>query len=418
MGEQLFVEGAGDFCEEDRVVVILIALGALRIPGVHGVAGLVRERVHVGENVALVVHHDERRIAETRRTERAAALSFVFVAVAPAPAQAGAERCDVFPAERREGRQHLIAGRVPRHVGFDFVHDRHVGVVVVDLVELQQAAAQGVVALQRGEVRADGRDEVVVHAHRHVVGEKRGFAGARVVAGAGVEDVGLDRVRERGGDGEFVRVKLRVELLERAPSHVAIPLHEKRRKAALRQLALDALFIREHAKGHVHVGQLRKSLAVSAQRAGPEGEQALLVRGERVRLEAALLSQGHTPFRECFVGEVALEGRVIQRLDFRRDECRGLADERHQIFKLRLPREVLRVRAVTGSEQARVVPQSLDQQAQLLLKFQHRAQRRHGLADAALPLRGVRIVALHFLKCRLPVLRRRVEQREIPGIAR
>ena len=287
----------------------------------------------------------------------------------------------------------------------------------MDLVELQQPAAQRVVAVERGEVGADGGDEVVVDAHRHVVGEKRGLAGARVVACAGGENVGLDRVGERGGDGEFVRVELRIERLERASPRGAVALYEERRIAALRQLALHAVFVGDLAEDHVHVGELRESFAVSAQGAGAEREQALLVRGERVRLVAALFAQRDDPLGERRLFEESVEDRVLNRLDFRRDEGRGLADAREEIFKLRLPREVLGVRAVARGEQAGVVPEPLDEQAQLLVEFQHRPQRRRGLADAPFPLRHTRVVALHFLKRRLPVCRRGVELREVPSVA-
>ena len=87
MGEQFLVEGGGDFREEDWVIVILEGLRSLREPGVHRVPGFVRQRVDVGENVALVIHQDVGRRAEAAGGKRATAFAFGLVAIAPAPAQ-------------------------------------------------------------------------------------------------------------------------------------------------------------------------------------------------------------------------------------------------------------------------------------------------------------------------------------------
>ena len=87
MREQLFVKSGRDFREEDRVIVVLKRLRALREPGVHRVAGLVRQRVDVGENIALVVHQDVGRRAVAAGGKRAAAFALGFVAIAPAAAQ-------------------------------------------------------------------------------------------------------------------------------------------------------------------------------------------------------------------------------------------------------------------------------------------------------------------------------------------
>ena len=67
MGEQLFVKRRGDFGEKDGVIVVLVELRPLREPGMHRVAGFVGERVNVGKYIALVIHQDVRRRAETAR---------------------------------------------------------------------------------------------------------------------------------------------------------------------------------------------------------------------------------------------------------------------------------------------------------------------------------------------------------------
>src|SRR5581483_6026543 len=76
VSEQFLVEGGGHLREENRIFVILKLLGILRKPTVHGVAGLVRQRVHVGKNVLLVIHQDVGRRAVTAGGKRAAAFAF------------------------------------------------------------------------------------------------------------------------------------------------------------------------------------------------------------------------------------------------------------------------------------------------------------------------------------------------------
>ena len=98
MREKLFVESGGDFGEENRVIVILERLRALREPGVHRMPGLVRESIDVGEDVTLVIHQDVRRRAETAGGKSAAAFAFRFVTIAPAAAQTFTESRSVFRA--------------------------------------------------------------------------------------------------------------------------------------------------------------------------------------------------------------------------------------------------------------------------------------------------------------------------------
>src|SRR5262249_4226679 len=63
MSEQFFVKGRRDFGEKNWIIRILIELVALRVPGMHRVAGLVRQGVDVGEDVALVIHQNVGRRA-------------------------------------------------------------------------------------------------------------------------------------------------------------------------------------------------------------------------------------------------------------------------------------------------------------------------------------------------------------------
>ena len=58
MRQQLLVERRRHFGQKNRILVILKQLRILREPTVHGVTGLMRERVNIGENVLLVIHQD------------------------------------------------------------------------------------------------------------------------------------------------------------------------------------------------------------------------------------------------------------------------------------------------------------------------------------------------------------------------
>ncbi len=154
-------------------------------------------------------------IAVGARGERAGALALALVAVAPAlAAQALAEGGGVFRAERRERFEDDVDGLVEGGVHFEIGDHRDVGVVLVDLVELQHAAAQLEVPEQRREVRADGGDEIVVDGGRDIVAKERGFARGGVIAGAGGEDIGADGMGERRGERVGVVAEFGVKLVE------------------------------------------------------------------------------------------------------------------------------------------------------------------------------------------------------------
>ena len=172
MCEQLFVKGGGDFSEKDRVVVILVALRLLREPGVHRVPGLVRERVNVGEDVALVVHEDVGRRAVAAGGEGAAAFPFRLVTIAPAATQTFRESAGVFVAERGEGGDHLFDGFIKGDARFDFRDQWDVSVVLMQLVEAEDAAPQVVIAEEGREIPAHGADQAVVNGDRDVIAKE------------------------------------------------------------------------------------------------------------------------------------------------------------------------------------------------------------------------------------------------------
>src|SRR5690349_19023428 len=98
--QQLFVECASHFGDEDRVVVVLKRLMLGRVEAMHRMPSLVRQREHVIEHVGLVIHQDIRIAVERTATERAALLSLVWKAVAPAAVEPSLERSAILAAER------------------------------------------------------------------------------------------------------------------------------------------------------------------------------------------------------------------------------------------------------------------------------------------------------------------------------
>ena len=207
MREQLLVERAGDLREEDRVVVVWkgCARCAYQVC-IEWPASCASVKTSV-KTSCLVVHQDVTAGCRNSRAERAAALALAFVAVAPALARKPVARAPaVFVAERRERRETLLDRLVPRRRASSIVrHDRHVGVVVVDVGELQHALAQlrssGTAAARFARTV---RDEVVVDRHRHVVVKERGLARARSNSRA--------RARKTSALTEFASVEASVNL--------------------------------------------------------------------------------------------------------------------------------------------------------------------------------------------------------------
>src|SRR2546423_8104439 len=124
----------------------------------------------------------------------------------------------------------------------------------MQFVEAENAAAQVVVAKQRGDVCSNGGDESVVDRDRNVVAEQGRLERGRVIAGASAKDIRLHRVGERRRQGELVILKLSIELVKGAFPQLVIALHEKRAERTLGQRFFFAFVVDEDAELHVDVG--------------------------------------------------------------------------------------------------------------------------------------------------------------------
>ena len=208
VADEFFVKRARHFRHEDRVAVVLVRLVGFGIERVHRVARFVGQGEEVVEDFGLVVHEDVGVAVVGTAAERAALFALVRIAVAPAAGETFFQRGAVFGAERGEGGDDDIHRLLPGVAFFDIAENGEIRVVVVDVRKLHLAAADVVVAMDGGQVFANGGDQVVVDRLRDVVRIESRFEGRFVVADLSVVDVFLDRALIRGGERVFVAGEL------------------------------------------------------------------------------------------------------------------------------------------------------------------------------------------------------------------
>ena len=236
--QQLLVEGAGHLGHEDRVVVIGVRLVPGRVVAVHRVARLVGQREDVVEHVGLVVHEDVRVAVVGAGAEGPALLAAVLVAVAPAAAagRVPARRNTRCPAAASAASTSVDRLR-PRCAAFCRLgQDRHVGVVVVDVLQPHLPPPHVVVVVQRGQVAMDRRDQVVVDRQRHVVGKQARPPGRSGSCGPGRSRCRADRAGQRRGQRVLMAGVLAVVLMEAALRTSACGECSKRAEGGVAQL--------------------------------------------------------------------------------------------------------------------------------------------------------------------------------------
>src|SRR6266550_5160567 len=108
MGEQFLVKRAGNFSQENWVIVVLKELRFSRKPGMHRMPGLVRQGVNIRKHILLVVHQDVRRRLVAAGGKCATAFPLRFETIAPATAQTIGERAYVFLTEGGQGSDDFI----------------------------------------------------------------------------------------------------------------------------------------------------------------------------------------------------------------------------------------------------------------------------------------------------------------------
>ncbi len=324
--EELFVEGAGDFGDEDGVAIVLIGLVVRRVPGVHGVAGFVGEGEDMVEDFGLVVHHDVGRAVEAAGGEGAGGFTGVGVAVGPAcGGEAFVESFGVFGAEGGEGVGDGLCGLFPGVVGVDAGDDGGVGVVHADVGDFEGAFAEGEVAVVGGEMLVDGGDEGVVDGDGHVVLEEGGFAGAGKVAGLGVVGIALDAGVDGGGQGVFVGLVLGVVGVECFLADALFGGVEEFGEGGVAELDAAAFFILDYGPFEVGVVELAEGVVGAFGHLAGHGEELLFAVGEGVGAVAEDAFEGELPGGEEFGFEelVHLGGGDFE--EFGADEAGGFA---------------------------------------------------------------------------------------------
>src|SRR5438094_10667411 len=103
MGEQFLVKGAGNFRQENWVIVVLKELRFSGEPGMHGMPRLVGQGVNISKHILLVVHQDVRGGLVAAGGKCATAFSLRFVTIAPATEQTIGERAHLPLSARSQG---------------------------------------------------------------------------------------------------------------------------------------------------------------------------------------------------------------------------------------------------------------------------------------------------------------------------
>ena len=137
------------------------------------------------------------------------------------------QRIRVFGTQWSERRHHALDGFIPDHIGLHIFDHGHIGVVVVDLLEFQHAAAEFEIAEKRIQIAPHGGNEVVVYRGRHIIGEERRLPRRGIIPRSGVEDIGTHRICQAGCKGESMLGKFLVELVECGLAHGGLPLLEE-----------------------------------------------------------------------------------------------------------------------------------------------------------------------------------------------
>ena len=198
-------------------------------------------------------------------------------------------------------------------------------------------------------------------------------------------------------------LELGVKLMERGFPDGGVALDEEGGKGALGEGALDPFFIGQHAEFHIDVGELGEGLVMPVDDARAEGHEALFRLGKGVRTHPADFAEADIPIGEVGIGEEGGELRIVDGLDFRRDERGGFADLGEEVVELAGALQVIGVRAVLGHAEGGVMVQALDAEAEDLVELEAIAQAGGGLADLAAEPGITRVLGLETLEIGGPI---------------
>jgi len=417
--QQALVRGRGHLGHEDAIVCQVVWLAAVGIEAVHRVAQFVGHGKD-GIQRAGIVHQDVRTRVVAAGGVSAGALAGALVPVHPASSEPAARRLDIIRAEGRQAAadqvDRLIVGVAQGH-GW---HHGHIVVVHVQGADAQQPLAQRHVAGEGGQGGVDCGDQGIVHGHVDGVLEQGGVPCGRVPPRPGAKDVRLDLAVERAGRRGTVAGPFAVVGRKRLPAHLAIRALLQGDEGGVREAALAALSVPHprEPRRQIHVLQHAVGALQSGQRLADHGQQSLLRRRQRVRLASEKVGQKERVRPQRLLLLPGGDGRVVNGEDLRRQ----IRPRRHQA-RIERPRAIEHslggaVGQVLIVDQVRVQVQPLDAPPSGKPRRQGLRQHCGGLVQAPGIGRDALRHALRASIVLLPGGGRRVEERQIPAVAR
>ena len=242
---------------------------------------LVDEGEYVVE-LALEVHQYHGMHAEAAGGIRAAALAGRLVHVYPTLGKAFVHQGQVVFAHGLERLQYDVAGFLVGEREVAFVHDGHVQIRELQLVNAEHFLAQGNVAVHGGHVAMHGFDEVGVHLGGNLVARKRRFQRGIVAARVGEELQLLVLRSQRCGKGVAELVIGGVQAFVGGFTQRAVGRHHQRDVAAVRYRVLVALCVGCVGEGEVGVVQQAEDVVGLVGHVACGGQQLLFGGGEHV----------------------------------------------------------------------------------------------------------------------------------------
>jgi len=168
----------------------------------------------------------------------------------------------------------------------DLWDGRDIDVVHVQAIHTQKPAAKVHITVKDRQGPMDGRDQGVIHGDIHVIIKERCLDSRAKATDARTKDVGLDGAIHGSHDGVAIALELGIVALKGTLAHLAIAILQPGDERCVGQLFLSARTIgrRRKASGQIHVLEHTVHPRERGQRFAGHRQQALLGRGQGVRL--------------------------------------------------------------------------------------------------------------------------------------
>src|SRR5713101_3206045 len=213
---------------------------------------LVRQGVHA-VSLVLIVQQDK----WTRRISTPAICSTTFprrlVNIDPSLFKRPTEDFTIVLTQRRKRSQYDLTRILVTYVISRLFHNRHIKIVHMQLIELQQALAQLHITIEQVNMLTDRLNQVVIDADRDIVLRKRPFAARSISTLPRVKDIPLHLGSEYRCNRVALLEERRVHTLKSFFTHAAIGAARIEQVVAFRQENLFALLIVNQRKLQVGV---------------------------------------------------------------------------------------------------------------------------------------------------------------------